>query len=58
MTATATNSTRASRFCGESMVQVCIGGVKYQFSNRLLAMAATTDGQKPPTRVTAMTAAR
>ena len=48
----------ANRFCGESIVQVCTGGVKYQFNNRLLAIAATTDGQKPPTSVTPITAAR
>ena len=57
-TATVTNSSRASRFFGSWMVNVCSGGVKYQLSSRLAATAASTAGQKPPMTVTATTATR
>ena len=44
VTATVTNSSRASRLRGSAMVSVCSGGVKYQFSSRLAASAASTRG--------------
>ena len=43
-TATVTNSSRASRLSGLSMVKVCSGGVKYQLSSRLAATAAASAG--------------
>src|SRR5439155_4179432 len=58
VTAPVTNSSNASMFCGASMVQVCTGGVKYQFSSSPAATAANTAGQNPPTKVTTITAIR
>ncbi len=53
-----TNSSRASRFCGASMLRVCNGSVKYQLSSKLAAIADSTAGQKPPTAETATTSNR
>ena len=58
VTATVTNSSRASRLRGSAMVSVCSGLVKYQFSSRLAVSAASTAGQKPPTTAMATTATR
>ncbi len=58
VTATVTNSSSASMLAGASMVQVCSGGVKYQFSSMPAATAAATAGQNPPMIVTAITARR
>ncbi len=57
-TATVTNSTRASRLRGSPIVNVCSGGVKYQFSSRLDATAVSTAGQNPPTTAVVTTATR
>ena len=57
-TATVTNSSRASSSRGCWMVKVWIGSVKYQFSSKLAATAASTAGQKPPSTVTATTTTR
>ena len=58
VTATVTNSSRASMLRGSAMVRVCRGLVKYQLSSRLAVIAASTAGQKPPTIATATTATR
>ena len=58
VTATVTNSIRASRFRGWSMVSVCSGGVKYQLISRLAPIAAATAGQNPPTIAMATTTTR
>ena len=58
VTATVTNSSSASRFCGSAIVSVCTGRVKYQLSSRLEVTAASTAGQNPPTTATATTATR
>ena len=57
-TATVTNSTRARRFLGSAIVNVCSGAVKYQFSSRQAPIAANTAGQNPPMTVTATTTTR
>ena len=57
-TATVTNRRRASRLRGFSMVKLCSGGVKYQFTSRLDATAASTAGQNPPTTAMATTTTR
>jgi hypothetical protein len=41
-----------------SIVKVCTGGVKNQFSSRLAATAASTADQNPPAIATATTATR
>jgi hypothetical protein len=53
-----TNSTRASRFRGSAIVNVCSGLVKYQLSSRQAPIAASTAGQNPPMTVIATTATR
>src|SRR5262249_39718189 len=53
VTATVTNSSRASRFRGWSMVSVCSGGGEYQVISRLAPIGAATAGQKPPTAAAA-----
>ena len=58
VTATVTNSSRARRFRGWSMVSVCTGGVKYQLTSRLAPIAPATAGQKPPTTAMATTTTR
>ena len=37
---------------------MCSGSVKYQFSSKLAATAASTAGQKPPSTVIVTTATR
>ena len=58
VTATVTNSSRASMLRGSAIVSVCSGRVKYQLSSRLAVIAASTAGQNPPTIATATTATR
>jgi hypothetical protein len=57
-TATSTNTTMPNRFSGSEIVQVWMGGVKYQFARSDAATAATTAGHSPPSAAMPITTDR